>query len=125
MEVLIRAIAGILLIAHGLVHLLYLARDVPEFHIEDSWVVPEAASRSVAVGLITATIVASVLLGLVVWGVPWLSGIWPAIAIAAAVTSMVLLVSFWDVRLLFGIALDVAIVAVAVMQPAWTDRFGA
>ena len=35
--VLVRVAAGVLLLAHGLVHLLYLADDVPEFPMDRSW----------------------------------------------------------------------------------------
>lgn len=46
MIVLIRVVAGGLLLAHGLVHLLYLAPDVPEFSIRESWLVPPDARRA-------------------------------------------------------------------------------
>ena len=120
--VLIRLVAGILLIAHGLVHLLYLVPDVKEFRLEDSWLVPEAVSRPIAISLITATITASVLLGLAIWGVPLLAGLWPLIAVVAAVTSLALLFSFWDTRLIFGVALDITLIALVVMRPEWTQR---
>jgi len=51
MIVLVRVVAGVLLLAHGLVHLLYLAQDVPEFSIEESWLVPESARPRVALAL--------------------------------------------------------------------------
>ena len=124
MVALLRIVAGILLIAHGLVHLLYLVDDTPEFHLDNSWLVPEAASRPVAITLMTATIVASVLLGLAVWGVPWLSSLWAVFTVAAAVTSLALLVAFWDYHLVFGIALNLALIAVVVLRPAWTQQIG-
>lgn len=40
MVTLIRFVSRVLLIAHGLVHLLYLTRDVEEFTLDESWVVP-------------------------------------------------------------------------------------
>src|SRR5664279_431529 len=67
MIVLIRVVAGGLLLAHGLVHLLYLAPDVPEFSIQESWLVPPDARRAVALTLIAATIAAFVVLALAIW----------------------------------------------------------
>jgi hypothetical protein len=46
--VVIRIVVGVLLLTHCLVHLLYLARDVPEFSVSSSWLVPESARRPVA-----------------------------------------------------------------------------
>jgi hypothetical protein len=124
MATLIRIVIGVLLIAHGLVHLLYLAPDVPQFSLERSWLVPESASRPAAIALIWATVAAFALLGLAVWGVPGPGGIWPGIAIVASVLSLALLVSFWSWSLIFGVLIDVALVAVAVIRPEWTDRIG-
>lgn len=124
MLTLLRIVVGILLIAHGLVHLLYLVDDVPEFRLDDSWVVPHGVARPVGVALTAATIVASVLLGFAVWGVPGLSGVWPALTVAAAATSLVLLAAFWDNRLVFGVAINVALIALVVMRPEWTQQIG-
>jgi hypothetical protein len=120
----IRAVAGVLLIAHGLVHLLYLAPDVPEFSLEKSWLVPAVARRNLGSVLILATVVAFVLVGLAVWGVPGLAGAWPLLTLVAAVLSLVLLIAYWDVRLVFGVILDLGLIAVAVVQPGWTQRIG-
>lgn len=125
MDTLLRIVIGLLLIAHGLVHLLYLTDDVPEFSLESSWLVPESASRSIALVLIWATIGAFTLLGLAVWGVPGLAGIWPALAIVGSLLSLLLLVAFWSWSLVFGVLIDVALIAIAVIRPEWTDRIGA
>lgn len=123
-SVILRAVAGFLLIAHGLVHLLYLAPDVPEFSVDDSWLVPPSATRQVAVALMAATIVTFALLGMAVWGVPVLNSVWPALTLVAVAASTVLLAAFWDWRLLFGIALNAALVAVVVLRPAWAPQLG-
>jgi hypothetical protein len=120
----IRAVAGVLLIAHGLVHLLYLAPDVPEFSLDYSWLVPAVARRNLGTVLILVTVVAFVLVGLAVWGVPGLAGAWPLLTVVAAVLSLVLLIAYWDVRLVFGVILDLGLIAVAVAQPGWTQRIG-
>lgn len=120
----LRIVIGLLLIAHGLVHLLYLTEDVPEFSLEGSWLVPDSASRPVAMVLLWATIAAFTLLGLAVWGVPGLTSIWPALAIIGSALSLVLLIAFWSWSLIFGVLINVAIIAVAVIRPEWTDRIG-
>jgi hypothetical protein len=117
-------VVGALLIAHGLVHLLYIADDVPEFSAERSWVVPVGARRPVALTLIGATIVAFALVGLAVWGVPLLSAVWPTLTIVASVVSLVLLGSFWHPRVVLGVVIDIVLIAVAMTQPAWTTSIG-
>lgn len=121
----LRIVIGLLLIAHGLVHLLYLTEDVPEFSLEGSWLVPDSASRPVAMVLLWATIAAFTLLGLAVWGVPGLTSIWPALAIIGSALSLVLLIAFWSWSLIFGVLINVAIIAIALIRPEWTDRIGA
>lgn len=118
----LRILVGLLCIAHGLVHLLYLAPDVPEFSVASSWVMPEAARRPVAVGLVLATIAGFGLLALAVWGVPGLAGAWPALAVLASVLSLVLLVAYWNARLVWGVAIDLVILGVALARPAWVRQ---
>ena len=122
MIVVIRIVTGVLLLAHGLVHLLYLAQDVPEFSIQDSWLVPESARRPVALALIAATIAAFAVLALAVWGMPGLSAAWPILAIIASTFSLVLLVAFWDTRVMLGVVIDIALITLAVTQPSWTQH---
>lgn len=119
MDTLIRVIAGVLLLAHGLVHLLYLADDVPEFTLDNSWLVPDSSARPVALALMGATVAAFALLALAVWGVPGLEGAWPALAIAASLISLVLLIAFWSWALVFGVLIDVALITVALIRPDW------
>ena len=121
--VLIRITAGVLLLAHGLVHLLYLANDVSEFSLDRSWLVPESARRPIALGLIVATVAAFAILALAVWGIPGLSTAWPALTVVACLLSMVLLILFWSTWLVFGFAIDIVLLAVAVIRPDWVDRF--
>lgn len=122
MMVVARIVTGVLLLAHGLVHFLYLAPDVQEFSLDRSWLVPETARRSLGLGLMVATVAAFALLALAVWGVPGLSAAWPALTIVSCLFSAVLLVLFWDVRLAFGLAIDVALLAVAVTRPHWVEQ---
>jgi hypothetical protein len=120
-----RIVAGLLLIAHGLVHLLYLVSEPDDenypFTLRESWLVPDGARRPLAIFLIAATITFFTLLGLAVWGVPGLSGVWPALAIVAASSSLALLIAFWDAWLTIGVGIDVALIVIAVTRPGWTD----
>ena len=123
MLILVRIVVGVLLLGHGLVHLLYLASsDVPEFTLEHSWLVPDAARRPVGLVLMVATVVAFTLVALAVWGVPGLSAVWPVLTVAAGVLSAVLLVLFWSTNLVFGLVVDAALVVIAVLRPDWADR---
>lgn len=120
--VVLRIAAGLLLVAHGLVHLLYLADDVQEFSLDRSWLVPDVVRRPLALGLIASTVVAFAVLALAVWGVPGLSTAWPTLAVVACLVSMVLLILFWNTWLVLGVALDLALLAVALTRPAWVER---
>jgi hypothetical protein len=120
--VLVRIATGTLLLAHGLVHLLYLADDVPEFSIDRAWLVPGAARRPLALGLVAATIVGFLVVALAVWGLPGLSGWWPGVAVVACLLSMVLLGLYWDAWLMVGVAIDLAVLAVVVTHPDWVER---
>jgi sterol desaturase/sphingolipid hydroxylase (fatty acid hydroxylase superfamily) len=91
-----RVVLGVLLLAHGLVHLLFLAPDVPVFSLKHSWLVPASIRTQVAYALLVATIGAFALLALAVWGVPGLSAAWPVLALVAAALSTVLLVLFLE-----------------------------
>ena len=122
MIVLARVVTVLLLLAHGLVHLLYLAPDVREFSLERSWVVPESMRRPLGLGLMAATVAAYALLALAVWGLPVLSPAWPVLAVTAASLSLVLLFAFWDRWLVLGLAIDAAILLAAVTRPPWVER---
>jgi hypothetical protein len=129
MDVVLRIVVGLLLLAHGLVHLLYVVTNADDakfpFTITSSWLVPEPARRPVAIVLVAVTIAAFALLGLAVWGVPGLAAIWPLLAVVGSVASLGVLIAFWDTQLLLGVAIDVAVVVVAVVRPAWTSWIGA
>jgi hypothetical protein len=102
--------------------LLHLARDVPEFSLASSWLVPESARRPVALVLIVTTVGAFLLVALAIWGVPGLSRIWPALTIAGASFSLVLLIAYWNKMLILGVAIDMALIAVAAIRPVWVQQ---
>ena len=126
---LIRAVIGVLLIAHGLVHLLYVSGEADDagyaFTLKESWLVPVAVRHTIGVVLMAATVAAFALVGLAVWGVPFLSGNWPILTIVAATLSLMLLMAFFDFRLVFGIAIDLSLIALVIADPGWTEQIGA
>jgi hypothetical protein len=126
-DVLLRIFLGVLLVAHGLVHLLWwVPNDDPAwpFRLDRSWLLPEATRTPVAAVLSALVVAGFAMVGLAVWGVPALSSIWPMLTMTAAVASLAALVVFWDRQLLWGVAIDVTLVVIAWWQPAWTDRLG-
>jgi hypothetical protein len=126
-EALVRIVVGVLLVAHGLVHLLWFApNDDPTwpFRLDRSWLLPDATRKPAAVVLVALVVVAFALLGLAVWGVPGLASIWPALAVVGALASLAALVLFFDRQLLWGVAIVVALIVVALWRPGWTDRLG-
>jgi hypothetical protein len=123
----VRIVLGVLVVAHGLVHLLWFAPSTDQawpFRLDRSWLLSEGTRKPVAVVLIALIVAGFALLGLAVWGVPGLTSIWPILAIVASAASLAVLGLFWDRQLLWGVAIDVALIAVALWQPTWTDRFG-
>lgn len=110
--VVVRVVLGVLLLAHGLVHLLFLASE-PVFSLKHSWLLPGSSRLPVAYTLLATTIGAFAFLALAVWGVPGLAGVWPVLAIVAAASSTVLLVLFWNWQLGLGIVINVLLIAAA------------
>ena len=86
-------VAGLLLLAHGLVHMLYLAPDMREFSTGRSRPASGPMPPSGALALMAATVAAFLVAALAVWGVPRLSGAWPALTVVACVLSVALLVA--------------------------------
>ena len=100
MTALTRIVVEFLLIAHGLVHLLFIVPAPADpkypFSLQRSWLLPESARRPVAFVLMTVVIVGFLASALALWGVPVLAGAWSQINILAASSSIALLIAFWD-----------------------------
>lgn len=127
MEIMVRVVLGLVLVAHGLVHLMWWApSDDPAwpFRLDRSWLLPEAIRRPVAVVLVAVVVAGFALVGLAVWGVPGLASIWPALVVGSSLASLATLVLFFDRQLLWGVAIDVALIVVALWRPGWTDPLG-
>lgn len=126
-EAVIRGVVGVLIIAHGLVHTLYFASskdaDWP-FRLDRSWLLPEQVRRPLGTTVIALTVLAFVAVGLAIWGAPGFAPRWPALTIWAAALSLVMLVAFWDRQLIWGVAIDLGLLLLAVWRPDWTDHLG-
>ncbi len=120
-----RLLIGGFLIAHGLVHGLYLTppkEDDPSwaFHLDRSWLlsrlrVRPSAWRPIGITLCVVTIAALVLSGLgVFFGVE----AWRLFAVAGAAVGIVLFVLYWHRWLWIGLLLNAAIL-VALLWASW------
>ena len=110
---------GLFLVAHGLVHGLFMVPRPPDagaswpFDPSESWLlnrlgVEPNLARAIAAGLVAVTAVAFIVTALAVIGIlpaDWLR----PIAIASASVSLILLGIFFHPWLVIGIAIDVAI----------------
>ena len=119
---------AVLLIAHGAVHVLYLVPQPAETAGGPNWPVdvmrawPVSAAgldpnlaRAIATALIASVVTGFALAGLSTVGlvvpVTW----WPALVSVSAGLSLLLLVMFFDVQLLAGVALDLALLWLALL----------
>lgn len=120
-----RLVVGFLLLAHGLVHLLYVVPPASDpkypFTLARSWLLPESTRRPVAMVLVAAVVLGFLGSALAVWGVPGLAGAWSGITIVAASLSLAMLVAFWDRQLWIGVLIDVLLVTAALVRPSWVD----
>jgi hypothetical protein len=114
----VRAVAGVFLIAHGLVHLLYL---LPRPENDPTYpFVPETRWFSGAVGLeagaaktIAAALSIGVALVFLISGIAVFASadIWAAAAAVGSLLSLTLLVLFYHPWLSIGVVIDIAILA--------------
>ncbi|MGZ5371643.1 hypothetical protein, partial [Aeromicrobium sp.] len=56
------------------------------------------------------------------WGVPGLSAAWPAVTMVATLLSALLLILFWNTWLALGLAIDLALMTIAVLRPHWAEQ---
>jgi hypothetical protein len=107
------------IIAHGLIHLSYLTPAPQEadgwpFHIKHSWLLSplgfDSITRPVGLFLSILTALAFVLSGLGLLGIPGLNGLWQTSLLVGAAASVVLLVLFWDRKLILGLVIDAVLV---------------
>ena len=114
----VRVIAGLFLVAHGLIHLMYVTpppKDDPKYPFvpEERWF-PRAvglepgAAKGVARTLATTCVVLFVIAGIALLAN---TSLWKPAAVTGSVVSLVLMLLFFHPWLVFGIAIDAAIVA--------------
>jgi hypothetical protein len=100
MTTLVRVTFGVLLVAHGLAHLLSMVPNSSDpkypFSLDRSWPLPESARRPFAYVQMAAVVIAFVVAALAWWGLPVISALWARILVVAACLSLVLLIAFWD-----------------------------
>jgi hypothetical protein len=118
-----RFLVGLFLVAHGLVHLLYVARRPPDdprypFVPETAWVARVlglSAEAAKAIARVTAVTVA-IVLGIA--GIDLIVGatLWGTLASIGAAISLVLMIGFYHRWLTIGIAIDLAIIGLVWVQ---------
>jgi hypothetical protein len=126
----VRFVIGLFLIAHGLVHLLYLAprpKDDPSYPFvpEDRWLprllgLEPGTAKAIAAALAVATAIVFLVAGIAVIADATIAG--PA-AIVGAGLSLVLLLAFFHPWLSIGVAIDVAIIVTVVWLQVPTSLF--
>lgn len=120
------------LVAHGLIHLLYLA-PAPEaaaaggpdwpFHLGGSWLsgatgLDAGAMRTLGIGLIALIVAGFVLSGLATVGVVVPESRWLGLVVASAALSLAMLGLFFAPSLLAGIAIDLFLIWLA-LASSW------
>lgn len=105
------ALAGLFLIAHGLVHIaVWLATPAPDapFDPHRSWLLGDCAAQSRALAILACLLLvaagALVLLG---------AGLGPPVAVAGAASSLVLVLLTFHPWFIAAVAINVAIIVVA------------
>jgi hypothetical protein len=114
----LRIVVGLFLIAHGLVHLLYLAPrpgDDPSYPFvpEERWFARAVGLEPVAAKVVAGTLAVVCMLVLLVSGIALLANadLWRPTAVVGSVISLILLLLNFHPWLAIGVTIDVAIVA--------------
>ncbi|HSD48817.1 MAG TPA: hypothetical protein VLE71_03200 [Actinomycetota bacterium] len=113
-----RVIVGLFLVAHGLVHLLYMVprrEDDPSYPFvpEDRWFARALGLGPSAAKAVAGTLAAACAIAFVISAVALLASadLWEPAAVVGAAISLVLMLLFFHRWLLIGIAIDVMILA--------------
>ena len=126
-------IVALFLILHGLVHgILAMVPDpnAPEARFATffsrSWLLaglglPESAARVIAIILAAAATIGFIAAGLALLDILVPLDWWRALAITSAVVSLLLLVIFWNLYLIIGVAIDVVILVTLIFTD-WTPE---
>jgi hypothetical protein len=119
----VKLVIGLFLLAHGLVHLLYLAARPPDdprypFVPETAWIArvlgmkaPAAKATAGAVAVVVALVLGIAGIALIVG-----AGLWTTLAVLGAVISLALLAAFYHPWLTLGVAIDLAVIGLVWAQ---------
>jgi hypothetical protein len=112
----LRIVAGLFLIAHGLVHLLYVGprpEDDPSYPFvpEGRWLPRAIGLQPSAAKAIAGTLAVACAIAFVISGIALLANadLWEPAAVVGAGVSLALMLLFFHRWLVFGIAIDVVI----------------
>ena len=126
-----KTILAIFLILHGLVHGILAMVPNPNSpeagfatFFSQSWLLSglglsESAGRPIAIILAVIATIGFIATGLALLDILVPFDWWRSLAIASAVVSLVLLVVFWNLYLIIGVAIDVVILATLILTD-WT-----
>jgi hypothetical protein len=119
----VRFVVGLFLVAHGLVHLLYVAHRPPDdprypFVPETAWIARALGLSTDAAKAIAGVVAVTVAIVLGIAGIDLIVGVslWAALAVVGAAISLILMVAFYHRWLTIGIAIDLAIIGLV-----WTQ----
>jgi hypothetical protein len=114
----LRVVVGLFLVAHGLVHLLYFApppEDDPRYPFvpEDRWFAKALGLQPSAAKAVAGTFAVVSALAFAASGIALFASaeLWEAAAVVGSAVSLVLFLLFFHRWLVFGIAIDFAILA--------------
>jgi hypothetical protein len=119
----VKLVIGLFLLAHGLVHLLYLAPRPPDdprypFVPETAWITRSLGMNAGAAKAAarTGAVVVAAVLGIAGIALIVGAGLWTTMAVLGAVISLALLIAFYDPWLTLGVAIDLAIIGLVWAQ---------
>lgn len=117
-----RVLFGVFLLLHAMIHLGWTSPkpDDPKypFITTQSRLLPSLSAQTLgplATALVVLIVVAYGAAALGLFGVPFLSGIWGAAAIAGSVVSLIACAVFWHPWFVAGPVIDVAIIAAVIL----------
>jgi hypothetical protein len=117
----LRIVFGIVMFAHGAIHLLWIAPKPKDPKYPFRWHspmlpdLPESTLKAVTIPVIALQFLAYAVATLGVLGVPVLAGVWGAAAVLGSALSIVLIVVLWNRDFIFGPVVDVAIIAIVLL----------
>lgn len=122
-----KILLGAFIIAHGLIHLSYLAPKPEDpkypFYFDRSWFahMVGAAAQPIGITLMILTVILLSLAGLGIWGTLGLSAITKELILGGMGTSLLTLLLFWHPWLVLGMMIDIAFLF-AILRLDWLAK---